>query len=90
MVSESKLYTSKVDYEKLFTELSENVKNSLILLVDYLYNYFTTTLKDKNTSIIYIDCVKTIDCIPVKLCYFMNKNWTNEIKILSELKKILV
>jgi hypothetical protein len=75
IVKETKLYTSKVDYEKLFIDLPDDVKDSLLTLTNYLYSFFSETLKNNNTSTIHVNCVKKIDNIPIKLYFYIIKNF---------------
>jgi hypothetical protein len=75
MINETKLYKTVVDYEKLFLDLDEDTVESLTTLTTYLYTYFNATIKYSNNSTINIDCVKKIDNIPVKLYFYIIKNY---------------
>lgn len=79
IINETKLYKSKVDYEKIFIELSEEVKSYLIILTNYLYIYFNETLKNTNNSALNVDCVKKIDNIPINLYFYIIKNFKDYI-----------
>lgn len=75
MIKESELYDTKVNYEKIFMNLTDDIKNYLNNFTDYLYKYFKEILKNNEICTLGIDCVKKIDNIPIKLHFYIIKNF---------------
>jgi len=74
---EFKIYNSKLDYEPLFNELSEEVKNDILYLTKLYFNFFKEELSIENTTSISIslNSVKKIDKIPIKAHISVSKNF---------------
>ena len=75
LLKESKLYSTKVDYETIFDNLEENVVDNLSKLTDYYYEYIKTQLDTLKTITIPIYLDKKIDNIPVKLYIYINTDY---------------
>ena len=74
---EFKIYNSKLDFEPLFNELSEEVKNDILYLTELYYNFFKEELSIENTTSVSIslNSVKKIDKIPIKAHISVSKNF---------------
>ena len=48
MLNEFKIYNSKIDFEKLFNELADYVKEDIFELTNIYYDFFSEQFKDKN------------------------------------------
>lgn len=91
MLKDFIIYKSKIDYEDIFNNLSDDIKENLEILTEYYFDYLSE--ESENTSIISIKIhsVKNIDKIPViinlylvknfRLSIFTNNNVTNKIGI---------
>ena len=72
--SENRLFKSKIDYEFLFNNLDDEIKLSIETLTDYYYEYFKNKLITFEACSIFIDPVRKIDDIPVKIKFYIVKN----------------
>lgn len=68
MLNEFKIYKTKIDFEKSFNELTDDVKKDLCDLTILYYDFFIEELNNENVDNISIslNSVKKIDKIPVK------------------------
>lgn len=74
---EFKIYNSKIDFEPLFNELLEEVKNDILYLTELYFNFFKDELSIENTTSVSIslNSVKKIDKIPIKAHISVSKNF---------------
>jgi hypothetical protein len=77
MLCEFKIYDSKVNFEKLFNELTEDNKNDILNLTLLHFNFLREQLNMENTTSISItlDSVKKIEKIPIKVNICVTKNF---------------
>jgi len=77
LLCEFKIYNSKIDFESLFDELVEEVKNDILYLTELYYNFFKEELCIENTTSVSItlNSVKKIDKIPIKAHISVSKNF---------------
>ena len=77
MLHEFKIYDSKINFEKLFNELSEEVKKDILFLTELHYNFFKEELLIDNTTSISItlNSVKKLDKIPIKAHISISKKY---------------
>ena len=77
ILCEFKIYDYKIDFESLFNQLSDEVRNDLSYLTDLHYEFFKKELNVENTTSISIslNSVKKIDKIPIKAHISIWKNY---------------
>ena len=68
MLYEFKIYEHKINFERLFNELTEEVKKDILYLTELHFNFFKEELSVENTHSISItlNSVKKLDKIPIK------------------------
>jgi hypothetical protein len=77
MLNEFKIYKPKIDFEKMFNELTHDIKKDILDLTVLYYNFFIDELSIENVNIITIslNSVKKIDKIPVRSNISVTKNF---------------
>ena len=76
ILTEFKVYTSNIDYEKIFCEVPNDIHKDIFDLTNLYYDFFETELKVENTASISVilNSTKKIDKIPVKAHLVILKN----------------
>ncbi len=72
---EFKLFKSEVDYEYIFNNLEEDIKNDLHFLTDFYYARLVEELKDLISMTLLIPNMKNIDNIPIKTYLFIVRDY---------------
>jgi len=72
---EFKLFKSEVDYEYIFNNLDEDIKEDLNFLATVYYERLVEELKDLITLNLLIPNMKSIDDIPVKIYLFIVRDY---------------
>ena len=77
MLCEFKIYDSKVDFEKLFNELADDIKKDILKLTLLHFKFLKEQLSIENTTSISItlDSVKKIVKIPIRVNICVTKNF---------------
>jgi len=68
-------YDSVVNYEQIFNNISDDVKNDLILVSNYYYSFLIDELKKRNNVSTPINSIKKIDNMPVKIYLYVITNY---------------
>ena len=70
-------YKSVVNYEKIFNELSDDIKNNLVTVTEYYYRIIRNDIDSNNLfSILYnISSVKQISGLPIKINLYIITNY---------------
>ena len=88
ILNDFKIYTSNVDYEKLFNDISEETDKNILEITELYYKFFKAELDIENTASISItlNSCKKIDKIPVKahLAVYKNFKYINTVTGLQE------
>jgi len=76
ILTEFKIFSSNIDYEKIFSEVPNDIHKDIFDLTNLYYDFFISELKVENlTSIsIMLNSTKKIDKIPVKAHLVVLKN----------------
>jgi hypothetical protein len=85
---EFKIYSTQVDYENLFNNLSEEIREELKLLTEYYFQYIKTQLENLNTVTLKIYHDKKIDNIPMYLHLYVITDYKPFINIPASITKI--
>ena len=77
MLYEFKIYDHKINFERLFNELTEEVKKDILYLTELHYKFFKEELLIEDTTSISINLssVKKLDKIPIKAHISISKKY---------------
>ena len=88
MLKDFKIYKTKVDYEKLFNNLSEETLTDLQILTDH-YHYYILLQLEKLTSVtVPVYCNRKINNIPTCLYLYITSNYKPFVNISTTITKI--